>query len=120
MRGEGTIETKVPARLDPLPWSRFHWLVIIGLGTVWILDGLEVTIIGSIGGRLTEGGSGIALDASWIGSTAALIGAVLGVGILVVRSHVPESPRRLFIHGRDEEAEEIVGQIEDEPPAAMV
>jgi hypothetical protein len=43
------IETKVPARLDRLPWARFHWMVIIGLGTVWILDGLEVTIIGSIG-----------------------------------------------------------------------
>ena len=42
----GTIKTKVPARLDRLPWSRFHWLVVVGLGTVWILDGLEVTIVG--------------------------------------------------------------------------
>ena len=33
----GTIETDIPARLDRLPWSRFHWRVIIGLGTVWIL-----------------------------------------------------------------------------------
>lgn len=232
---EGTIETKVPARLDRLPWSKWHWMVIIGLGTVWILDGLEVTIIGSIGDRLTESGSGISLDASQIGSAAAfyvagacvgalffgqltdrfgrkklflvtlgvyiiatmatglawtpayffacrfvtgmgiggeyaainsaideliparlrgrvdltingsywvgasfgalltvpllntsifaedfgwrlsfLIGAVLGVGILIVRRHVPESPRWLFIHGKNEEAEQIVGEIEDE------
>ena len=42
-----TIRTAIPARLDRLPWSRFHWLVVIGLGTVWILDGLEVTIVGA-------------------------------------------------------------------------
>jgi hypothetical protein len=42
----GTIETRIPGRLDRLPWSCWHWLVVIGLGTVWILDGLEVTIVG--------------------------------------------------------------------------
>jgi hypothetical protein len=55
----GTIETDIPARLDRLPWSRFHWRVIIGLGTVWILDGLEVTIAGAISGRLSEKGAGV-------------------------------------------------------------
>jgi len=229
----GTIETRIPARLDRLPWARFHWLVVIGLGTVWILDGLEVTIVGTIGSRLTEPGSGISLNASTIGTAAAFyvagaclgalffgqltdrfgrkklflitlgvyllatgatafafapwyffaarfltgagiggeyaainsaideliparvrgrvdliingsfwlgaaigsvaavlllnknlfaadvgwrlafgIGVVLGVAILFVRRNVPESPRWLFIHGREEEAERIVAQIE--------
>ncbi|HET7120813.1 MAG TPA: MFS transporter [Solirubrobacterales bacterium] len=230
----GVIETRIPARMDRLPWSRFHWLVVIGLGTVWILDGLEVTIVGSVAARLTEKGSGIEISAGGIGTAAAFyvagacigalffgqltdrfgrkklfiltlvvyivatvvtafsfapwffyaarfftgagiggeyaainsaideliparvrgrvdliingsywvgaaagafasvalldtalfaadvgwrlafgLGAILGVGILIVRRHVPESPRWLFIHGREEEAERIVGEIED-------
>src|SRR5918997_5269844 len=62
----GTVETRVPARMDRLPWSRFHWMVVVGLGTVWILDGLEVTIVGSIAARLTSEGSGIALSQSQV------------------------------------------------------
>ncbi len=60
----GTITTRVPSRLDRLPWSRWHWLAVIGLGTVWILDGLEVTIVGVIAARLTEAGSGLELTES--------------------------------------------------------
>jgi MFS family permease len=229
------IDTDVPARLDRLPWSRFHWRIVIGLGTVWILDGLEVTIVGAIAPRLTEPGSGIDLDAAdvgtaaavyvagaclgallfgqltdrygrkrlfmatlllyllatvatafatepwyfflcrfltgagiggeyaainsaideliparnrgrvdlaingsyWLGSAlgalAALLlldtaifdrdlgwrlafaaGAIIGLGILFVRRHVPESPRWLFIHGHEREAEELVDRIEAE------
>jgi hypothetical protein len=46
-------------RLDRLPWSRWHWMIVIGLGTVWILDGLEVTIVGNISGQLGLPGSGL-------------------------------------------------------------
>ena len=48
----GRITTDIPARLDRLPWAGWHWLVVIGLGTVWILDGLEVTIVGSMSDAL--------------------------------------------------------------------
>lgn len=43
-----TIRTNIPARLDRLPWSRFHWLVVLALGVTWILDGLEVTFKGAV------------------------------------------------------------------------
>jgi MFS family permease len=230
-----TIRTDIPARLDRLPWTRFHWRVVIGLGTVWILDGLEVTIVGAIAPRLTEPGSGISMTSADIGMAAALYvagaclgalffgqltdrhgrkklfmltmalyilatvatafafapwyfflcrfltgmgiggeyaainsaideliparnrgrvdlaingsfwigaalgavvslalldtslfpadfgwrlafaaGALLGCGILLVRRHVPESPRWLFIHGHQEEAERIVRAIEED------
>jgi MFS family permease len=233
--GYTTIRTDIPARLDRLPWSRFHWRIVIGLGTVWILDGLEVTIVGAIAPRLTEPGSGIDLTTADIGLAGALyvagacigallfgqltdrygrkklfmatlglylaatvatafafepwyfflcrfltgmgiggeysainsaideliparnrghvdlaingsfwvgaalgalasvflletsifqsdfgwrlafgMGAVLGLGILLVRRHVPESPRWLFIHGREQEAERIVREIEEQ------
>jgi MFS family permease len=75
-----TIETDIPARMDRLPWSRWHWMIIIGLGTVWILDGLAVTIVGAIGGRLTEKGAGLELTATQVGLTgsAYILGACVG------------------------------------------
>jgi len=228
-----TISTKIPARMDRLPWARWHWLVVLGLGTVWILDGLEVTIVGALGSRLTEPESGLGLTTAEVGLAAGIyvagacigalvfgyltdrfgrkklfiitlglylvatvatafsftpmwffvcrfltgagiggeyaainsaideliparrrgavdlaingsywlgtafgailtvfllnpalfapdvgwrlafgLGAVLGLVILLVRRNVPESPRWMFIHGRDEEAERLVGEIE--------
>ncbi|HEY4279891.1 MAG TPA: MFS transporter [Conexibacter sp.] len=67
----GTIRSQIPARLDRLPWSRWHWLIVIGLGTVWILDGLEVTIVGNVAGRISESGSGLDISASTITGLAA-------------------------------------------------
>ncbi|MDX6477308.1 MAG: hypothetical protein QOH95_2819 [Gaiellaceae bacterium] len=230
-QGVETIETDVPKRLDRLPWSRWHWLVVFALGFVWILDGLEVTIVGSIGptlqkasihlssfqvgligafyvagavagallfGHLTDrwgrkklfmitlalylvatvatafswnaisffafrflAGAGIggeysainsaideliparvrgwvdlAINGSWWLGTAAGallsiplldpklfridlgwrlafgLGAILGIGVLLTRRMLPESPRWLMIKGRKEEAEQIVADIE--------
>ncbi|PBC76085.1 sugar transport protein [Streptomyces sp. TLI_235] len=63
----------VPARLDRLPWSRWHWRIVIGLGTVWILDGLEVTIVGNIAARLAESGSGISISTAQVTTVAAAL-----------------------------------------------
>jgi MFS family permease len=73
------IETRAPARLDRLPWGRFHTLVVTALGITWVLDGLEVTLAGSVAGalkaspilQLTDSGVGLA-------SSLYLAGAVSG------------------------------------------
>jgi hypothetical protein len=48
------IETMIPRRLDRLPWSRWHWIVVVGLGITWILDGFEVTLVGALASVLTK------------------------------------------------------------------
>jgi MFS family permease len=75
----GVYETNVPNRLDRLPWSGFHWLVIFALGVAWILDGLEVTVVGSLAGALSESHT-MHLTGSQIGAAASayLVGAVIG------------------------------------------
>ena len=78
--GAGVVcETDIPARLDRLPWGRFHTLVVVALGITWILDGLEVTLAGSVAGALRQSPvlqfSGT--DVGFVGS-AYLAGAVLG------------------------------------------
>ncbi len=73
-----TFETNIPARLDRLPWAKFHWLVVVALGITWILDGLEVTLVGSLSGAIKE--SPLQLSDSEIGYAASsyLVGAVVG------------------------------------------
>ncbi|MCM6778861.1 MFS transporter [Nocardia sp. CDC159] len=230
-----TVRTKIPARLDRLPWARWHWMIVVGLGSVWIVDGFEVTVVGSVAAKLSEPDSGLPISSAqvsglaaamyvagacvgallfgwltdrygrkklfivtlvvylvataltafsfslwwfvlfrfltglgiggeyaainsaidelipskyrgridiiingtyWLGasggallSVAALnpqlfapnigwrlmfgMGVIFGLLVLVVRRHVPESPRWMFIHGRDRQAEELVAGVED-------
>ncbi len=74
-----TIESYVPARLDRLPWSSWHWLIVVSLGATWILDGLEVTLAGALGGILTRPET-LGLTPARVGASATcyLAGAVLG------------------------------------------
>ncbi|WP_428486012.1 MFS transporter [Rhodopila sp.] len=76
---DNTFETNIPNRMDRLPWSGFHWLVIGALGIAWILDGLEVTIVGSLAGALSDSPT-LHLTPSEVGAAASayLVGAVAG------------------------------------------
>ncbi|MGN2430717.1 MFS transporter [Pseudomonas syringae] len=72
-------ETDLPARLDRLPWGRFHTLLVVALGVTWLLDGLEVTLAGSVAGAL-KASPALNLSNSDIGLAGAayIAGAVLG------------------------------------------
>jgi MFS family permease len=76
---ETIVETDIPARLDRLPWSRFHTLVVVALGITWILDGLEVTLAGTVAGAL-KASPVLQFSNADVGFAAAayLAGAVLG------------------------------------------
>ncbi|MGC2199762.1 MAG: MFS transporter [Stellaceae bacterium] len=73
------IETDIPARLDRLPWTRFHTLVVVALGITWVLDGLEVTVAGSIAGAL-QASPVLHFTAAEVGlvGSAYLVGAITG------------------------------------------
>jgi MFS family permease len=73
------IDTDIPARLDRLPWGRFHTLVVVALGVTWILDGLEVTLAGAISPALKQSAALQFSNADvGLAATAYLAGAVLG------------------------------------------
>ena len=73
------VETDIPARLDRLPWGRFHTLVVLALGITWILDGLEVTLAGAVAGAL-KNSPVLQFSNTDVGfvASAYLAGAVLG------------------------------------------
>ncbi len=74
-----TIETDVPARLDRLPWSSWHLKIIVALGTSWMLDGLQVTLAGSLAGILEDKKAlGLTDPQVAAGATTYLAGAVTG------------------------------------------
>lgn len=72
-------ESNIPARMDRLPWSAWHWRVVIALGITWVLDGLEVTLVGAVGVVLHEPGT-LGLNDAQLGISASayLAGAVIG------------------------------------------
>ncbi|UUQ64436.1 MFS transporter [Pseudomonas fuscovaginae UPB0736] len=76
---ERCYSTDIPARLDRLPWTRFHTLLVLALGITWLLDGLEVTLAGAVSGALKDSPS-LAMSNTDIGLAGAtyIAGAVLG------------------------------------------
>ncbi|MGE3263406.1 MAG: MFS transporter [Bacteriovoracia bacterium] len=91
------IETDLTERLDRLPWSNWHWRVVIALGITWVLDGLEVTIVGSLASVLAEKET-LNLSEVQIGSSASayLAGAVIG-SLLFGRLTDALGRKRLFL-----------------------
>jgi len=73
------VRSLIPARLDRLPWTRFHTRLIMALGTAWILDGLEITLAGAVAGVLTNSDT-LHMSSAAVGTVATvyLIGEVVG------------------------------------------
>src|SRR5688500_1016518 len=73
------IPSLVPARMDRLPWTRFHWMIVVGLGVSWILDGLEIQLVSLVGNVLKEGAT-LGLSTAQVGLLASiyLAGEVVG------------------------------------------
>ncbi|HEV7146980.1 MAG TPA: MFS transporter, partial [Pedococcus sp.] len=71
----GGLRSLVPARLDRLPWAKFHWMVVVGLGVSWILDGLEIQLVSTAGFQKSLGMSSTEVG---LAGTVYLIGQVVG------------------------------------------
>ena len=94
----GAVRSLIPARLDRLPWTKFHWMVVVGLGVSWILDGLEIQLVANVGPILTQDGSGIGISPTQVGMLASvyLVGQVVGALVFGrLTDHLGR--RRLFI-----------------------
>src|SRR5690348_5101908 len=91
------IRSLVPARMDRLPWTRFHWRVVLGLGSAWILDGLEIQIVSAVGTVLTDRGT-LHLSAAEVGllGSVYLLGEVVGA-LVFGRITDLVGRRRLFV-----------------------
>src|SRR5579862_9557611 len=78
-KAQQPIRSTIPARLDRLRWSPFHTRLVLGLGTAWILDGLEITIASSVTSKLTQANT-LALSTSQVSATGSvyLVGEVVG------------------------------------------
>jgi MFS family permease len=92
-----TFKTDIPARLDRLPWGRFHLLVVLALGITWILDGLEVTIVGAIGPVL-QNPQTLGLSAAEIGGAASAYVSGAVIGALVFGWLTDRHGRRLIFY----------------------